>query len=189
MKKLIWLVDTSLDGLMCGPNGELEWLGRDVDDELWEDVNHLLGTVDTTLFGRLTYQNFEQYWPAVPAKPGSPKPELDFSRWIDDTPKYVASTTLPTPAWKNSTVLRWDVRNQVAKLKAGAGKGIVLFGSCNLALQLLDAGLIDQLHIRIHPIVLGVGRPAFKTGLKSQRLKLIQSKGLHNGLIRLQYEL
>jgi len=189
MKKLIWLIDISLDGFMSGLNGELDWLGVDVDDEFWNDVNDLLGTVDTALFGRLTYQNFEQYWPNVTEKPGSPKHEVNFSRWIDETPKYVASSTLSQPKWKNSTVLKSEVANQVSKLKAGTGKGILIFGSCHLALQLLDANLMDEMQLRIHPTVLGEGRSAFHAGLKSHRLKLIQSRQFQTGVIRLRYQL
>jgi len=189
MKKLIWLVDTSLDGYMSGPNGELDWLGADVDDEFWMDVNALLGTVDATLFGRATYQNFEQYWPAVPGNPASPKNEVEFSKWIERTPKQVASTTLSSLSWKNSILLDADIASSVSKMKEGKGKDVLMFGSCNLAAQLFEANLIDELQIRIHPIVLGVGRLAFRNGIMSHRLKLVHAKTFGSGVIGLRYEL
>jgi len=189
MKKLIWLVDTSLDGYMSGPNGELDWLGADVDDEFWTDVNALLGTVDAALFGRMTYQNFEQYWPAVPGNPASPKNEVEFSKWIEKTPKHVASTTLSNLSWNNSFLRRADVASSVSKMKEGKGKHVLMFGSCNLATQLFEAGVIDELQIRIHPIVLGAGRPAFKHGMVSRKLKLVHSKTFGSGVIGLRYEL
>ncbi|HXN28625.1 MAG TPA: hypothetical protein VN902_15970 [Candidatus Acidoferrales bacterium] len=77
MKKLIWLVDMSLDGFMSGPDGELDWAGKN-GDELWEDLNEPLGTIDAALFGHVTYQNFENYRPAVAHNPAGPKNELDY---------------------------------------------------------------------------------------------------------------
>lgn len=189
MKKLIWLVDTSLDGFMSGPNGELEWLAPDIDAEFWDDVNGLLATVDTTLFGRITYQNFEQYWPAVPRNPASPNHELEFSRWIEKTPKYVASTTLTQLPWNNSTVLRHQVLQNVSQLKQQSGKRILMFGSCNLAIHLLDAKIIDEIRLRIHPIVLGAGRLLFKSGTKQHTLKLEEAKKFASGVMSLHYRL
>ena len=173
---------------MSGPNGELVWLASDVDDEFWTDVNDLLSTVDTGLFGRVTYQNFEQYWPAVPGNPASPKHEVDFSRWIEAAPKYVASQTLSNLAWKNSIVLGSDLAHKVSRIKSQPGKNVLLFGSCNLASQLLDADLIDEVQLRIHPIILGVGRAAFQSGLKGHRLRLVQSKTFATGVVRLHYQ-
>lgn len=189
MRKLIWLVDVSLDGFMSGPNGELDWLASDIDDELWNDVNELLGTVDTALFGRATYQNFEQYWPAVPGNPAKPKYELDFSRWIDATPKYVASRSLSRLGWKNSILLGADVAQGVASIKAQPGKNVLMFGSCNLATHLLEADAIDEVQIRIHPVMLSVGRPAFTSGGKRHQLRLVQPRTFAKGVVRLRYEL
>ena len=189
MKRLVWLVDVSLDGFMSGPNEELDWLGANVDDEMWQDVFELLGTVDTALFGRLTYQNFEQYWPAVSGNPASTKYDLDFSRWIDATPKYVASTTLSNLQWKNSVLLGTDIRDSVSRLKKQSGKSILIFGSRELVLQLLDSSLIDEWRIRIHPVVLGVGRPLFRNGSERHNLKLIHSSAFASGVMNLRYEL
>jgi uncharacterized protein YndB with AHSA1/START domain/dihydrofolate reductase len=186
-KKLIWLVDMSLDGFMSGPNGELNWAAGSMDDELWSEVNHLLATIDTTLIGRVTYQDFERYWPAVPANPASPKNELDFARWIEETPKHVASRTLPQLEWKNAFLLDQDVATAVRKIKAQPGKNILMFGSCNLASRLLDADLIDELHLRIHPVILGRGRPLFQDVLLPRRLTMVESKRMRSGVVRVLY--
>lgn len=188
MRKLIWLVDTSLDGFMSGPKGEMDWAGTDIDDELWDNVNDLLGTVDTALFGRLTYQNFEQYWPAVPGNLSSPKNEIDFSRWIDETPKYVASRTLSKLNWKNSMLLDADLAEGIRRVKEQSGKDILMFGSCDLASGLVHQDLIDQMQIRIHPVMLGVGRPLFKDRSKRQRMKLEKSRVFASGVIQLRYD-
>ena len=187
MKKLIWLVDMSLDGFMSGPSGELDWAGANMDDELWEDVIDLLRTVDAALFGRLTYQNFENYWPTAASNPASPKNELHFSRWIEETPKTVASKTLNRLEWKNSILLNANVAEGVSKMKGQPGKNVVMFGSCSLASHLLKAGLIDELRIRVHPVVLGVGRPLFKDGAERHKLKLVKSRTFDSGVVGLRY--
>jgi dihydrofolate reductase len=189
MKRLTWLVDMSLDGFMSGPRGELDWAGASVDDELWGDVNQMLDTVDAVLFGRVTYQDFENYWPAAASNPASSKNEMDFSRWIEKTPKTVASTTLKGLDWKNSILLSSKVPEGVSELKRQAGKGVVMFGSCNLASQLFEADLIDKLQIRIHPVVLGAGRPLFKDGTVQHKLKLIKSTAFASGVVGLRYQL
>ncbi|MGH9728841.1 MAG: dihydrofolate reductase family protein [Candidatus Acidiferrales bacterium] len=188
MKKLIWLVDMSLDGFMSGPNGELDWAGANMDDEMWEDVIELLNTVDTALFGRVTYQAFESYWPGAAKNPASPKNEQDFSRWIEKAPKSVASGTLKQLAWKNSMLLSGDVAEGVSKMKAQPGKNALMFGSCSLAAHLLKAGLIDELRIRVHPVVLGAGRALFKDGAGRQKLKLIKSRIFGSGVVALRYD-
>jgi dihydrofolate reductase len=189
MKRLIWLVDMSLDGFMSGPRGELDWAGASVDDELWRDVNQMLGTVDAVLFGRVTYKDFENYWPAAGSNPASTKNEIDFSRWIEKMPKTVASTTLESLDWKNSKLLSSDVPEGVSELKRQAGKDVVMFGSCNLASQLFEADLIDELQIRIHPVVLGAGRPLFEDGTVPHKLKLIKSRAFASGVVGLRYQL
>lgn len=189
MRKLIWLVDMSLDGFMSGPNGELDWMANDVDDEMWQDVNDLLSTVDTALFGRRTYQTFENYWPAAGRNPVSPKNELEFSRWIERTPKVVASKSLTRLEWRNSILVQGDVLEGVSQIKRESGRDGLMFGSCSLASCLLRANLIDELQLRIHPVVLGLGVPAFKDGSVRHRPKLVRSRAFGSGLVGLQYKM
>jgi dihydrofolate reductase len=188
MRKVIWLVDMSLDGFMSGPRGELDWAAAHLDDELWEEVNDLLGRVDRALFGRVTYQNFEQYWPNVPGNPSSPKNELDFSRWIERTSKIVASTTLRKLEWKHSTLLSADVADSISQMKKQSGKDLLLFGSRSFASCLLQASLIDEIQIRIHPVILGVGRPLFKEGNERHMLRLVKARTFHSGVFWLRYD-
>jgi dihydrofolate reductase len=187
MRKLVWLIDQSLDGFMSGPNGDLSRFAPAMTDEMWDDLNLLLNNAAAALFGRATYQNFEAYWPAVPSNPASPKNELDFSHWIDETPKFVTSRTLKKLEWKNSILLNGDVADQVSKLKDQSGKNILIFGSRTLALQLVEAGLIDEMQMRIHPLFLGVGQRLFITETKARRLQLVESRALPTGLMRMHY--
>jgi uncharacterized protein YndB with AHSA1/START domain/dihydrofolate reductase len=186
-RELLWLVDMSLDGFMSGPNGELDWASASMDDEIWSDVRALLERVDAALFGRVTYHLFERYWPAVPANPASPKSDLEFARWIEATPKHVASKTLPGLAWKNSFLLDQDLLSAIGKLKGQPGKNLLLFGSGNLASRLLAANLIDEVHLRFHPVILGRGRPLFEDAMKPFRWTTLASKQLRSGVIRVIY--
>ena len=189
MRSLVWVVVMSLDGFMSGPKGELDWAGVDMDDELWDDVNVLLGEVDAALFGRKTYRNFEEYWPAVPRDAGRPKNEVDFARWIEATPKIVVSNTLKTLEWKNSVLLPSNLAEEVSQIKVLAGKKIVMFGSCTLAGRLLQLGLIDELYLRFHPVILGKGQPLFHETDQQRRLKLTESKRFRSGLVQMKYQI
>ncbi len=189
MRKIIWLVDMSLDGFISGPKGELDWAAPQMDDEMWDELNQLLGRVDGVLFGRVTYQDFERYWPAVPGEGARPKNEIDFSRWIEETPKIVASTTLRKLEWKNSALLKGDVAEAVSQMKKAPGKDLLTFGSCSFAACLLKADLIDELQIRIHPVILGAGRILFKEGNTRRKLKMERAKVLKSGMVEIRYNL
>jgi uncharacterized protein YndB with AHSA1/START domain/dihydrofolate reductase len=186
-KKLVWLVDVSLDGFMSGLQGELDWAAASMDQEMWSEVNGLLATVDATLFGRVTYQLFERYWPGVSANPASPKTELEFARWIEKTPKHVASSTLHELAWKNSFLLEGDPAAAVRVMQSQPGSNLLLFGSCHLASRLLDAGFIDEVHLRFHPVILGRGQPLFQEALRPCRWRMLSSKALQSGVIWVTY--
>ena len=187
MRKLIWLMHMSLDGLVSGPNGELDWAGSGMDDELWADVMDLISTVDSVLFGRVTYQDFENYWPGVASTPSSGKNELDFSRWIDKTSKTVASKTLRGLNWKNSALLHDDVAEGISKIKGQPGNNLLMFGSPGLASHLVNARLIDELRIDVHPIVLGGGLPLFNQVTERHKLGLVKSRAFRSGIVGLQY--
>jgi len=160
-----------------------------MDDELWQDVWDLLGTVDTALFGRRTYQDFENYWPAVSRNPSSARKELDFSRWIEKTTKAAASTTLKKLDWENSTLLNDNVAEGVTKMKEQPGTNLLLFGSPGLASHLMRANLIDELRINVHPLTLGTGRPLFKDGTGRHKLRLVQARTFRSGVVGLQYNI
>src|SRR2546422_6198468 len=104
MRKVILFMVISLDGFVCGPNGELDWEHQDEEVSRYL-IPDLLSTVDTMLLGRVLYQGFEQAWPAMAKDPASPKDLVDFAHWVEDTPKLVFSKTLNKVTWKNSKVI------------------------------------------------------------------------------------
>ena len=101
-------MQVTLDGFVAGPNGELDWSAEYHDEAMWEDVFDLLSNVDAVLFGRVTYQLFEEYWPVVGKDPSATKRDVEFGEWIDETPKLVVSRTLTSVKWKNPTLIRGD---------------------------------------------------------------------------------
>ena len=178
----------SLDGFVCGPDGEQDWMTM-TDDSAGEFlVPELQSTVDTILVGRVLYQGFASYWPAVADDPHAPQSLVDFARWMEDTPKIVFSRTLGEVSWKNSRLAGMDPAAEVAALKKQPGGDMVIFGGAGLVAGFTKLNLVDEYRIKLEPIALGRGRPLFADLPDRVRLKLQRSKGFDSGLVALSYE-
>ena len=136
---------------------------------------------DTILLGRRTYEEFAAYW----ADKGS---EVDFADQINNTPKLVASTTLESVGWQNSTLIRGDVATELMRLKQEPGKDISITGSGTLVRSLLRDKVLDELRLLVHPIVVGTGKRLFPDGADRVPLKLLDSRTLSTGVLYLTYE-
>jgi len=165
----------------------LDWTDEYHDDEMWNDVRDLMSTADAVLFGRVTYQLFEDYWPGAGTNPVSPKSEIDFSNWIEKTEKFVFSKTLEKVDWKNATLVHENAAKKVAALKKLSGKNMVVFGSTTLASHLFKEGLIDEHWINVHPVVLGKGKPFLKGLDDRHKLLRVGSKQFESGVVGLRY--
>jgi len=185
MRRVVWLMHVSLDRLVAGPNGEIDWVN--FDDELIEDVQNLVNTADTALYGRLTYQLMESYWPTVASRPGATKHDIDHSNWLNPALKIVFSRTLKNVEWKNTRIVKDHIREEIVKLKNQPGKNLILFASPSLASTLMNHDLIDEYWFNINPIVLRKGIPLFKDIDNMHMLKLLESKTYKNGVVKLQY--
>jgi len=157
------------------------------DDEIHEHYNELLRTADTILWGRITYQLMESYWPALVKNPSGNKPMDDFAVLIDNIAKIVFSRTLQSVDWKNSTLKREIIKEEILELKQQAGKNI-LAGSPSLIVALTQLGLIDEYQLCVNPTILGKGLPLFKNIEDRVELKLIKTKIFGAGPIILYYE-
>ena len=137
---------------------------------------------DGFLLGRKTYQIFARYWPQVtdPANPVASR--------LNTLPKYVASTTLSSLDWNNSTVLGSDVVSEVTKLKERPGRELQVHGSGQLAQTLIDAALIDEYWLYYYPVHLGTGKKLFRDGGPARSLKLLDSRTTSTGIIIAHYE-
>jgi dihydrofolate reductase len=155
VRKLISFMVVTADGYYEGPDGEFDW--PNVDDEFNEFAINQLNDIDTLLFGRRTYEGMASYWPAA----AQDDPVIaDRMNGID---KVVFSTSLTEATWHNTTLVTGDVASSVRELKEKPGRYLALFGSPHLTVSLLEAGLVDELRVMIHPILLGGGKSLFRT--------------------------
>ena len=182
MRKLILFNLTSLDGYFEGPDRDINW--HIVDDEFNEFAIQQTGEFGALLFGRVTYELMASYWPTEDAKRNAPA----ITEIMNRLPKIVFSKTLKKVEWENTRLVNENFVEAVSKLKQGAGKDIAVFGSSDLAVTLLEHGLLDELRIMVNPILLGEGKPIFQ-GIKTQLgLKLLKTRTFKSGNILLYYE-
>jgi dihydrofolate reductase len=133
---------------------------------------------DALLLGRRTYEGFAAAWPSR---------QGEFADKFNAMPKYVVSSTLETPEWNNSTVLRGDIEDEVAKLKDRHAGDIVVHGSAQLVRSLLENDLVDALHLMVFPVVLGAGKRLFAETSDKKRFRLADSKVVGDGVAILVY--
>jgi dihydrofolate reductase len=180
MRKLIAAINMTLDGF-CDHTAMI------ADDELHQHYNELLGDADTLLYGRITYQLMESYWPAIVKNPTGDKPIDEFAVLMDNISKLVFSRTLKNVEWKNVKLAKRGIKEEVLDLKQQAGKNI-LAGSPSLIVALTQLDLIDEYQLCVMPVILGNGLPLFKNINERKILKLIKTKTLSSGSITLYYE-
>ena len=191
MRKVIVLEYVSLDGVIQGPGhagedpeGGFEAGGWTVPlmAEHARYNNDLYQTAGAFLFGRLTYEIWATYWPTVRDD------ESVVARVINNLPKYVVSTTLTKLDWKQSTQIKGDAADEVAKLKQGTGRPIFVPGSALLVQTLMQHKLVDEYQLWLHPIVVGGGKRLFREGAQTTPMKLIDSKTTGGGMVLLTYQ-
>lgn len=185
MRKLATFTNVTLDGYFAGPEGELEWAHRAAADPEWNAF--VAGNAQgggTLLLGRVTYDMMVSYWPTPQAKKNDPAVAEGMNR----LPKIVFSRTLDKPSWENTTVVKGDVAAEVRKLKEAPGDDIAILGSGSIVSQLAQAGLIDEIQLVVHPIILGQGKTLF-TGVKDAKsLTLTTTRAFANGNVLHCYE-
>ena len=180
MRKLIAAINMTLDGF-CDHTAVL------ADEELHQNANTLFKTADVAIFGRVTYQLMESGWPPIVEYPTGEKATDEFAVRIDNIHKIVFSNTLQTVTWKNATLAKGNLKDEVIKLKQASGKNI-LVGSPSLIVALTKDGLIDEYQFCIQPIILGKGLTLFKDIHERIDLKEIHTKAFASGVILTCYE-
>jgi dihydrofolate reductase len=188
MRTLIAAFRVSLDGFVQGPNGEVDWV------DAWDDTFDLMPQVDAMVLGGGMYPDYERYWSAVHADPKSvlpitgksaPAGEVEYARFAHATPHVVVSTTLDSVSWKTTRIVR-DLE-EIRALKEEPGKDIYAVGGPTLFSNLLTRGLVDELRLDVHPIVLGGGKALFNGIDERYPLHLLESRPLGRGQVRLIY--
>jgi dihydrofolate reductase len=178
MRKIVAGLAISLDGVVESPSGN--WLL--FNDEMGEVIGAGIAQSDAILLGRRTYLEFAELWP----NQGSDDPMAAF---MNNTPKHIVSSTLDTPLeWANSSLVTGDLAEEVAKLKAQPGKNIQIPGSPRLVRSLLRDGLLDELSLMVHPIVIGSGMRLFDDMTNQVSLKLVESRTLRTGVLCVTYQ-
>jgi dihydrofolate reductase len=186
MRKVISFMHVSLDGFTTGPNGELEW--AIVDEELNPYVDNLFKSVDTALYGRVTYQLMESYWPTVLTDPNAPPRDLKHARWVENVAKIVFSKTLSHVEWKNTRLVKDQIAEEIAARKHEPGLDLMIFGSPRLTHTFMHLGLIDEYRLFLNPIVLGGGIPLFQGVSDWTRLNLVEATTFRAGVVGLHYQ-
>jgi dihydrofolate reductase len=192
MSKIVAFTSPTLDGVMQAPGrpdedrrGGFEhggWAIPYADSVLGTISGQSMASTGSMLFGRRTYEDFYNVWP----KRTDDNP---FTAVLNNTQKYVASTTLKEPLpWINSTLLKGDGAEAVARLKAQPGKDIVVLGSGGLLQSLMRRNLVDEYILLIHPLVLGSGRRLFTDGGEFAPLRLIDAKTTTTGVVIATYQ-
>ena len=185
MRKIISFMHISLDGFVAGPNGEMDWIK--VDEEIFDFVGKRISEGDTALYGRVTYQMMENYWPTAGDNPAATKHDIEHSKWYNKVHKVVLSKTMKEAGLTNTKVINDNLSDRINEIKQQAGKDIALFGSPTATHSLIQLNLIDGYWLFVNPIILGQGIPLFVDIQDKIKLKLLTTRQFTNGVTELNY--
>lgn len=185
-RKLKLQVQMSIDGYICGPNGELDFMVWDWDDELKQYVTMLTEPVDCIVLGRKLAQGFIPHWAGVAVDPNHPEHSAGIK--FTDTPKVVFSQTLEKSEWANTLLAKGNLVEEITRLKNQPGKDIIAYGGATFVSALIKDGLIDEFHLFINPTAIGSGMAIFKEMDRKQNLVLVKSTAFDCGIVVLYYQ-
>ena len=188
MRKLIAAMKISVDGKMEGPQGSADWV------EAWSDDYGLMPQIDACVLGGGMYPGYQQYWTAIQKEPDKPvwitgsaptPAEIEWTRFVVQTPHYVLSSTLTSALWPNTSFVRG--LEEIAALKQQPGKDIYLVGGARTTASLIDAGLVEELRLIVYPLIAGEGKALFGTTERRRGLELRKVQQLSQGRVSLIY--
>ncbi|SDJ47775.1 Dihydrofolate reductase [Pedobacter sp. ok626] len=175
----------SLDGFVAGPNGEMDWIK--VDEEIFDHVGKRINEGDTALYGRVTYQMMEGYWPTAADSPTASKHDIEHSKWYKDVHKVVLSRTMEATGLINTTIISDNLSDSINEIKQQEGSDILLFGSPRATHALIQQNLIDGYWLFVNPIILGQGIPLFVDIKDKIKLQLLSTQQFTTGVTALSY--
>ena len=184
MRKMKLQVQMSIDGFVAGPNGELDWMTWNPDDEFLEFINSLIDNSDTILLGRKMTNDFMSHWENLLQK----DPDHQFAGKMVNTAKVVFTKTLQESTWRNTTLAKGDLAEEIQNLKKQEGKDILVYGGAGFTSSLIKAGLIDEYHLIVNPVGIGNGMAIFDSLEKKQKFVPIASKLYSGGKTVLSYK-
>lgn len=174
MRKLVAGLFITLDNVTDGPE---RWQGPFMDQEVGQHLGSGLAAADALILGRRTYEEWVRYWPTA---------DNPFAAQINGIKKFVVSATLDGVDWGESEQISADVLSRIEELKGQAGGDLLINGSATLVRSLLDAGLLDELSLLVHPVIVGGDKRLFD-GLKPANLQLAEATPFGNGVVALAY--
>lgn len=186
MRQVIVFVNSSVDGFMGSPSGDLGWLVHD--DEMDHDFTaDLRRAADTILTGRVVFESFAAAWPARAADRSGPAELVEFANWMLDTPKVVFSAGMTHASMKNSRIASRPIADEVAHLRAEAGRDLVVFGGARTVGAFVRLGLVDEFWLKVHPVAIGAGLPVFGGLSGPTDFGLVWHKAYASGVVGLRY--
>lgn len=184
MRKLIYLMNTSLDGYVADANGSLDW--GIPDEEIHQFFNDQEREFEVSLYGRRLYESMQPHWSTADQNPDLPAVMKEYARIWNAIPRIVFSRTLARVEG-NATLMRDGLIEQVAQLKSQPGRWMNV-GGPTLAAGLIEAGLVDEFRLVVHPVILGGGTPYFPNLKAPTNLMLLETHHFSSGAMYLRYE-
>ena len=185
MSRIISFMHLSLDGFVAGPNGEMNWIK--VDEEIFDHIGKRISETDTALYGRLTYQMMENYWPEAGDKPNASKHDKEHSKWYNNAQKLVLSNTMKGADLPHTEIISDNFAARINEIRTEEGKEILLFGSPTATHALMQHNLIDGYWLFVNPVILGQGIPLFTAIKDKTALKLVTTRQFTSGVTELSY--
>jgi len=186
MKKIIVSEHITLDGFVAGPNGEMDWIK--LDDEIFDLVNEFTIEADTALYGRVTYEMMEAYWPTAADQPNATKHDVEHSTWYNKSEKVVLSKTMTNVNRNKIKFVSDNAATEIEKIKNQGDKNIMVFGSPSIVHLLTKHNLVDEYWLFVNPVILGEGIPMFEKLSNKTSLELVTSKAFVCGVVGLNYK-
>lgn len=188
MRKIVVLENVSLDGYFTGPNGETDWFVAQPGNqkELDEFAVDSIKSTDTLLFGRVTYELMAGFWQTADAIKNAPL----LAERMNNLPKIVFSRTLDRVEWRNTRLVKYNIEEEMEKMKNQPGKNMAILGSGSIVSYFAQHGLIDEISLMVNPVILGGGRSIFQGVKERLRLKLLEARTFEvpaNVLLRYQF--
>ncbi|MBL7856389.1 MAG: dihydrofolate reductase family protein [Cyclobacteriaceae bacterium] len=185
MRKIISFMHISLDGFVAGPNGEMNWIK--FDEEMFDYIGKRISRGDTALYGRITFQMMENYWPTAANKPTATKHDIEHSAWYSNVQKVVLSKSLQGSALTNTTILSENFADRINEIRQQPGEEILVFGSPTATHSLMQLNIIDGYWLFVNPIILGRGIPLFADINDKVKLNLLNTRKFTCGVTELNY--
>jgi dihydrofolate reductase len=187
MRKIKLQMQVSVDGFVCGPNGEMGWTVWNWDEELKNYVRELMAPADSFIIGRILYEGMSMYWPAAETNPETSDDDRVAAKAFNSMPKHVFSKTLTSADWNNAIIESGDLVDTIKTLKKQEGGDLMLYGGVSMVSSFIQNNLIDEYHLFVNPAAIGKGRSIFGDLTEKFGLQLVKSSAFSCGIVVLHY--